>query len=107
MGRNNLEQRTNDVNFGKNLTKGNIFKYEYLNENDCRLIEASQGLNLMQVQKAIRVNGKAEIEVNDRLLLKGETRKVNAIQPETDNEQQGRFKGSVFDFTGGMKVGLA
>ena len=48
MGRNNLEQRTNDVNFGKNLTKGNIFKYEYLNENDCRLIEASQGLNLMQ-----------------------------------------------------------
>ena len=107
MGRNNLEQRTNDVNFGKNLTKGNIFKYEYLNENDCRLIEASQGLNLMQVQKAIRVNGKAEIEINDRLLLKGETRKVIALGPETDNEQQGRFKGNVFDFTGGMKVGLA
>ena len=58
-----------------------------------------------------RYNPNQRTEVTDisleQITYIQETRKVIALGPETDNEQQGRFKGNVFDFTGGMKVGLA
>lgn len=106
MGRNNIEQRTNDVNWGVNLTTQEKFKYELLEENDCRMLEVSQGLNMMQVQRAIKINGNCNIKIGNRLNIKGEVRKVNAIAEAKDNLQQGKYKGSLGAFTGSLHIGL-
>ena len=55
---------------------------------------------------AIKINGMVDIELNDTLTIKGVNKLVIALTPEHDNPQQGRYKGSISDFTGSVKVGL-
>ena len=106
MGRNNLEKRGNDVNWGYNQTKKTPFKFEFLNENDCRLLEVANGLQIKDVSMAIRVNGKCNIELEDKLVVKGVNKLVIALTPEIDNPKQGRYKGNLDDFTGSTRIGL-
>lgn len=106
MGRNNLEKRGNDVNWGYNQSKKKPFKFEFLNENDCRLLEVANGLQIKDVSMAIKVNGKTDIGIEDKLVVKGVNRLVIALTPELDNPKQGRYKGSLDAFTGSTKIGL-
>lgn len=106
MGRNNLEKRGVDVNWGYNQTKKTPFKFEFLNENDCRMLEVANGLQIKDVSMAIRVNGKCNIELEDKLVVKGVNKLVIALTPEIDNPKQGRYKGNLDDFTGSTRIGL-
>lgn len=106
MGRNNLENRSKDINWGYNDTQLQIFKFELLKENDCRRIEMAQGLEMNQVSMAIRVNAKASIKLHDILKLKGVRKKVVALVDDKDNPSQGRYKNDLGDYTGSLKVGL-
>lgn len=106
MGRNNKELRGKDVNWGYNQKKKKPFKFEFLNEHDCRMLEVANGLEIKDISIAIKINGKVDIELNDTLTIKGVNKLVIALTPEHDNPQQGRYKGSISDFTGSVKVGL-
>lgn len=106
MGRNNKELRGKDVNWGYNQKKKKPFKFEFLNEHDCRMLEVANGLEIKDISMAIKINGKVDIELNDTLTIKGVNKLVIALTPEHDNPQQGRYKGSLVDFTGSVKVGL-
>ena len=106
MGRNNKESRGKDVNWGYNQKKKKPFKFEFLNEHDCRMLEVANGLEIKDISMAIKINGKVDIELNDTLTIKGVNKLVIALTPEHDNPQQGRYKGSLTDFTGSVKVGL-
>ena len=106
MGRNNRELRGKDVNWGYNQKKRKPFKFEFLNEHDCRMLEVANGLEIKDISMAIKINGKVDIELNDTLTIKGVNKLVIALTPEHDNPQQGRYKGSISDFTGSVKVGL-
>ena len=106
MGRNNKELRGKDVNWGYNQKKRKPFKFEFLNEHDCRMLEVANGLEIKDISMAIKINGMVDIELNDTLTIKGVNKLVIALTPEHDNPQQGRYKGSLSDFTGSVKVGL-
>lgn len=106
MGRNNRELRGKDVNWGYNQKKKKPFKFEFLNEHDCRMLEVANGLEIKDISMAIKINGKVDIELNDTLTIKGVNKLVIALTPEHDNPQQGRYKGSLEDYTGSVKVGL-
>ena len=106
MGRNNKESRGKDVNWGYNQKKKKPFKFEFLNEHDCRMLEVANGLEIKDISMAIKINGKVDIELNDTLTIKGVNKLVIALTPEHDNPQQGRYKGSLEDYTGSVKVGL-
>lgn len=106
MGRNNLEARGKDVNWGYNLTKKKPFKFEFLDENDCRLLEVANGLEIKEINMAIQINGKASIDLNDKVAVKGSNKLVIALTPKIDNPSQGRYKGNLEDFTGSTKIGL-
>ena len=106
MGRNNKELRGKDVNWGYNQKKKKPFKFEFLNEHDCRMLEVANGLEIKDISMAIKINGMVDIELNATLTIKGVNKLVIALTPEYDNPQQGRYKGSISDFTGSVKVGL-
>lgn len=106
MGRNNKELSGKDVNWGYNQKKKKPFKFEFLNEHDCRMLEVANGLEIKDISMAIKINGMVDIELNDTLTIKGVNKLVIALTPEHDNPQQGRYKGSISDFTGSVKVGL-
>ena len=106
MGRNNKELRGKDVNWGYNQKKRKPFKFEFLNEHDCRMLEVANGLEIKDISMAIKINGMVDIELNDTLTIKGVNKLVISLTPEHDNPQQGRYKGSISDFTGSVKVGL-
>lgn len=106
MGRNTLENRSKDMNWGYNETQLHIFKFELLNENDCRRIEMAQGLELNQITMAIRINAKANVKLHDILRLKGVKKKVIALADDKDNPTQGRYKNDLGDYSGSLKVGL-
>lgn len=106
MGRNNLEKRGVDVNWGYNQTQKKPFKFEFLNENECRLLESSNGLEIHDISMAIKINGKCTIALDDKLTIKGINKLVVALGEEKDNPKQGRYKGNYDDFTGSTKIGL-
>ena len=106
MGRNNKELRGNDVNWGYNQKKKKPFKFSFLNEHDCRMLEVSNGLEIKDISMAIRIDGVVDIELNDTLTIKGVNKLVIALTPEHDNPQQGKYKGNLAAYTGGVKVGL-
>lgn len=105
MGRNNKEPR--GQNWGYNNTKKAPFTFKrFLNENDCRMLEVANGLQIKDVSMAIEIDGHHNIELNDKLTLKGQTRLVIALTPTIDNPNQGKYKGSLDDFTGSVRIGL-
>lgn len=106
MGRNNLEDRSKDYNWALNERTNALFKFELLDDSDCRDIEVASGLNMMQVTRAIQINSKTDIKDKDVLRLKGHKFKVIAISDVKDNPEQGRFKGNLDDFTGYLRIGL-
>lgn len=106
MGRNNREQRTNDKNWGKNLTKNIPFKFEIMSERFCRRFELAQGLEMNKLTLTIKINAHSTIENNDKLEIKGETYLVVTTSDKYDNNGQSRYKGSLQAFTGSLFVGL-
>lgn len=55
---------------------------------------------------AIQIDGRNDIEINDKLTVKGVNKLVIALTPVIDNPKQGRYKGDLKDFTGSTKIGL-
>jgi hypothetical protein len=70
------------------------------------MLEVANGLEIKDISMAIKIDGNVDIELNDTLTIKGVNKLVIALTPEHDNPQQGRYKGSLTDFTGSVKVGL-
>ena len=106
MGRNNFEQRTNDINWGKNLTKNVPFKFEIMSEELCRRFELSQGLEMHKLTLTIKINCRYKIEIKDKLDIKGRSYMVVAIGSNYDKGSQQMFKGNINDFAGYTILGL-
>ena len=106
MGRNNLQKRGSNVNWGYNETKKKPFKFEFLNDNDCRELEVANGLAIKSITLGIKIDGNCDISLKDRLIIKGLTKLVIALTPRIDNQKQGRYKGSLEDYTGSLSIGL-
>lgn len=106
MGRNNIENRSKDKNWGYNLTTKSHFKYEIMSEEACRRFELAQGLEMHKLTLTIRLNAQYKISMKDKLEIKGRTYVATAFQTYLDNDNQGRYKGRIDDFTGHQVVGL-
>lgn len=106
MGRNNLENRSKDKNWGFNLTKQKRFKFEILNEQQCRNFELAQGLEMFKLTFVIKLNCKYDISNNDKLDIKGKQYLVLTLSETFDNPIQGQYKGTLDEFTGYTIVGL-
>ena len=106
MGRNNREHRTNDKNWGMNLTKNIPFKFEIMSEETCRRFELAQGLEMNKLTLTIKLNANYKIDNNDKLKIKGREYLVVTTSNKYDNNGQSRYKASFDDFTGFIMVGL-
>ena len=106
MGRNNIEHRTNDKNWGKNLTKNIPFKFEIMSEETCRRFELSQGLEMHKLTLTIKLNANYKIAIEDKVEFKGRIYRVVTTSSYYDKNGQSRFKGNLADFTGHTLVGL-
>ena len=106
MGRNNIEHRTNDKNWGKNLTNNTPFKFEIMSEEMCRRYELAQGLEMHKLTLTIKLNAQYKISLDDKLDIKGRIYRVITTSSYYENNNQARFKGDLGAFTGHMLVGL-
>ena len=106
MGRNNIENRTLDKNWGYNETQNSHFKFQILNEESCRRFELAQGLEMNKLTLTIRLNAQYKMDIKDKLIIKGRTYKVVTKSNYIENDNQGRLKGRIDDFTGHQVVGL-
>ena len=107
MGRNNLEDKSKDINWGFNITQSNNFKFELMSEQACRHFELAQGLEMNKLTLTIRINAnRYPIKIGDKLDIKGRTYMVITKSESYDNPLQGRFKGSLKDFTNSTILGL-
>lgn len=106
MGRNNIEHRQNDRNWGKNITKNIPFKFEIMSEEVCRRFELAQGLEMHKLTLTIKLNAKYNVAIKDKLEVKGKTYLVVTTSSYYDSNNQGKYKGNLKDFTGYMLVGL-
>lgn len=106
MGRNNLENKSHDINWGYNQTKKMPFKFEILSEQQCRNFELSRGLEMFKLTMTIKVNAKHNITNNDQLEIKGKKYLVVQVASNFENPIQGRYKGKLDDFTGYSVIGL-
>ena len=106
MGRNNIEHRSKDINWGKNITKNIPFKFEIMSEETCRKFELAQGLEMHKLTLTIKLNAKYKIAINDKLNIKGKTYIVVTIGDTYEKPSQGRYKGDLAAFTGHSLVGL-
>ena len=106
MGRNNIENRSNDKNWGRNLTKRTNFKFEIMSEQYCRKFELAQGLEFNKLTLTIKLNAKYKIAQSDKLNIKGRMYMVVTTSDNFENPEQGKYKGSLNDFTGSLIVGL-
>lgn len=106
MGRNNLENRSKDINWGFNNTQQVPFKFEILSEQQCRNFELAQGLEMHKLSLTIRLNAKYNVNINDVVVVKGQKYMVTTTSESFDNPAQGRYKGLLKDFTGSTLVGL-
>ena len=106
MGRTNIENRSKDKNWGYNQTKGTNFKFQLMNDDFTRRLELAQGLVMYKLTKSIKLNAYYEVSMNDILVIKGESLRVTTITTRYDNDNQGRFKANLSDFTGETIVGL-
>lgn len=106
MGRNNLETREIDKNWGKNLTQNVLFKFEIMSEQYCRKFELAQGLEMNKLTLTIILNARYNVNMDDKLDIKGKTYRVVTTSDNYDNPNQGKYKGNIADFTGFCVVGL-
>ena len=106
MGRNNIDDRSHDKNWGYNLTQKCHFKFQLLDDSFTRRLELSQGLSMFKLTMSLRLNAYYNVNMNDELEIKGRTLRVTTVVEHFDNNNQGMFKGSLDDFTGYKVVGL-
>lgn len=107
MGRNNLENKSKDVNWGFDITQNKNFKFELASEQVCRRFELAQGLEMNKLTLTIKVNApKFKIKEHDQLDIKGKKYIVVSTSDSFDNHLQGKYKGSLNDFTGHTYIGL-
>ena len=106
MGRNNIEDRSKDKNWGYNRTQGNIIKFELMSDDYTRRFELAQGLIMYKLTMSIRLNAYYKVEMDDELEIKGRKLKVTTIADAYDDNDQGMFKASLDNYTGHRVVGL-
>jgi hypothetical protein len=107
MGRNNIDDRSKDTNWGFNQTKSSKFKFELMDDTFTRRFEVQQGLMMFKLTKSIRLNAYYKIDMNDILDIKEhKPLKVTTIATFYDHNNQGMFKGSTDRYTGYTIVGL-
>lgn len=106
MGRNNLETRENDKNWGKNLTQNVPFKFEITSEQYCRKFELAQGLEMNKLTMTIITNARYQLNMDDKVNIKGKIYRVATTSDNYDNPNQGKYKGNIADYTGFCVVGL-
>ena len=106
MGRNNIEDRSRDINWGYNQTSKSHFKFEIMSEQQCRNFELSRGLEMFKLTMTIKVNGKHNIKNNDQIEIKGKKYIVLSIASNFENPLQGKYKAKLDDFTGYSIIGL-
>ena len=106
MGRNNIQDRSRDYNWGYDNTSQMPFKFEILNEQQCRNFELAQGLQMFKLSMTIKINGYHSIKNNDELAIKGQKYRVVTMSDSYDNPGQGRYKASLKDHTGNTYIGL-
>lgn len=107
MGRNNLEIKANDKNWGYNKTQKKSFKFEIMSEQACRKFELAQGLEMHKLTLTIKVNAnRFKLAINDKVEIKGASYLIVAISDNYDNSNQGRYKGSLSDYIGETIIGL-
>ena len=106
MGRNNLETREVDKNWGKNITQNVPFKFELTSEQYCRKFELAQGLEMNKLTLTIILNARYKIQMDDTVDIKGVRYRVATTSDNYDNPNQGKYKGSMDAFTGYCVVGL-
>ena len=106
MGRNNLEHRTNDKNWGKNITNNIPFKFEIMSEETCRRFELAQGLEMHKLTLTIKLNANYKVAINDKVEIKGKSYIVVTTSSYLDSNGQGRYKADLGVYTGYTMVGL-
>ena len=106
MGRNNIQNRSKDINWGFNNTRQTPFKFELMSEQQCRNFELAQGLQMFKLNISIRVNGFIDIKNNDEVVIKGKKYRVVTLSDSYDNPSQGRYKANFKDYTGSTVIGL-
>lgn len=106
MGRNNIENRDADKNWGRNLTKSKYFKFEIMSEEYCRRFELAQGLEMNKLTLTIKLNANYDVKQNDKVYIKGRNYMVVTTSTKLENPNQGRYKGNLNDYTGVVFVGL-
>ena len=85
MGRNNLENRSKDINWGFNNTQQVPFKFEILSEQQCRNFELAQGLEMHKLSLTIRLNAKYDVNINDVVVVKGQKYMVITTSESFEN----------------------
>ena len=107
MGRNNLEIKANDKNWGYNKTQKKSFKFEIMSEQACRKFELAQGLEMHKLTLTISINAKHfTTKINDKVDIKGVSYIVVAISDNFENPNQARYKGNLKDYMGSTIIGL-
>ena len=106
MGRNNIENRSRDINWGYNQTKGANFNYQIMNDNYTRRLELSAGMEMFKLTMSIILNADYQVDIKDKLEIKGKTFIVTYKQSVYDNDLQGKYKANLQDYTGHVVLGL-
>ena len=106
MGRNNIEDRSPDINWGYNNTKNKKFKYQLMNDAYTRRLELSAGFEMFKLTMSIRLNAAYDVQVKDKLKIKEKEFTVVYKQEVYENELQGKYKASLSAYTGHVIIGL-
>ena len=106
MGRNNIEDRSPDINWGLNLTKKKTFKFQLMNDAYTRRLELSAGMEMFKLTMSIRLNASYDVEVKDKVNIKGKELIVVYKQDVYENELQGKYKADLSSYTGHVVIGL-
>lgn len=106
MGLNTIHNKSKDLFTLYNVSKKQHFKCEILPMTDNRKYEIALGLDFNQLKYSIKVNGKCNIEIGDRIKVGKTTFEAIAINPLIDNLEQARNRTDMSNFTGATVINL-
>lgn len=106
MGLNTKQDRTKSQGNAFNLTRSIKFKFQPLNDNQCRMFEAAQGLEMYKCSAVIRVNNGVQIGNDDRIRLFGKTLIVISVADSYDNFSELKYADSLDMLSGTKLIGL-
>ena len=106
MGLNTIHNKAKDLMVLYNQTKNQHFRCEILPATDCRKFEIALGLDFNQLKYSIKINGKSNVEIGDRIKLGNTVFEAVAINPVYDNLEQARYRSDLDNFTGSVVIAL-